>query len=221
MPLFQVALDLWDREKAKDLACRLSPFVDIVEVGTPLLLAFGLSVVEEIRTVLREKLLFVDAKIVDAGREEAEAVFKRGGDVVSVLWGASFPTLRGVREVAEKYGKKWMVDTVDLFPGGEKRIDLVAELQPDFVGLHLSHDVASQEKSSWSFVDFSPFLERSLPLALAGGITLEVLPRLLRELCPQVVVVGSAITSSPHPEEEAEAFRRVLHGFSGESLSGS
>lgn len=221
MPLLQVALDLWDKEKAKDLAHRLSPFVDIIEVGTPLLLAFGLSVVEEVRAVAGKKPLFVDAKIVDAGKEEAKAVFQSGGDIVSVLWGASFPTLVGVKEAAEEYGKKWMVDTVDLVPGGEERTDLVARLQPDLVGLHLSRDVVSQEESPWSSVDFSPFLERGLSLALAGGITLEVLPRLLVEIHPQVVVVGSAITLSPHPEKKAEAFGRILHEFSGESSSSS
>lgn len=220
MPLLQVALDLWDGEEALALARRLLPYVDIVEVGTPLLLACGLPLVERLREVVGGRLLFVDAKIVDAGEEEAEAVFARGGDMVSVLGGAAPATLEGVQKVAKRYGKRWVVDTIDLVPASPNTL-LLEMLQPDFLALHVPHDVARESQRAWENIPFPlEFLQR-MPLLVAGGITLRTLPRVLEVFRPKVVVIGAAITKSPFPEKVAESMRRVLDVFAGENSCGS
>ncbi len=48
-PRFQLALDIVTREKAKQLVSSLLDYVDIIEVGTPLILRYGLSIVTEIK----------------------------------------------------------------------------------------------------------------------------------------------------------------------------
>uniref|UniRef100_A0A7V4DGX4 Orotidine 5'-phosphate decarboxylase domain-containing protein n=1 Tax=Candidatus Caldatribacterium californiense TaxID=1454726 RepID=A0A7V4DGX4_9BACT len=218
MPLLQIALDLWEEHEALELARRLAPCADILEVGTTLLLACGLGIVRRLRDLLGGRvLLFVDAKIVDAGEEEAEAVFRHGADIVSVLGGASRPTLEGVRKVASRWGKRWMVDTIDLPLGFLEKATLLRELRPDFVGLHLPHDVAREDERAWQEVEFSSFPWRDFPLLVAGGITPWNLPGILAFFHPEVVVVGSAITRSPHPEEVARTMRRILDEYSGES----
>ncbi|MBC7217672.1 MAG: orotidine 5'-phosphate decarboxylase [Candidatus Caldatribacterium sp.] len=214
MPLFQVALDLWEREKALTLAQRLLPYVDILEVGTPLLLSCGLFFVESLRKVAGKKLIFVDAKIVDAGEEEARAVFERGGDIVSVLGGASRTTLEGVKRAAQAFGKRWAVDTIDLLPNA-LNVPLLEELKPDFLGLHVPHDVVFGDPKAWERVTFPLSFLRKFPLLVAGGITPEVLPLLLETFRPEVVVVGSAVTKSPFPEKVAERVRRILDAFPG------
>ncbi|WP_438316054.1 orotidine 5'-phosphate decarboxylase / HUMPS family protein [Candidatus Caldatribacterium sp. SIUC1] len=217
MPLLQIALDLWEEHEALELARRLGPYADILEVGTTLLLACGLSIVQRLRDLLGGRVpLFVDAKIVDAGEEEAEAVFRHGADIVSVLGGAFRPTLEGVRKVARRWGKRWMVDTIDLPLGFLEKAALLQELRPDFVGLHLPHDVAREDERAWQEVGFSSFPWRDFPLLVAGGITPRTLPGILAFFHPEVVVVGSAITRSPHPEEVARTMRRMLDEYSGE-----
>lgn len=216
MPLLQVALDLWDGDVAFALAQRLLPYVDVLEVGTPLLLACGLPFVERLREITREKLLFVDAKIVDAGEEEAKEIFERGGDMVSVLGGAAPRTLEGVKKAAQSLGKRWVVDTIDLSPTSPN-VPLLEELRPDFLGLHVAHDVILGDQGAWESIAFPlPFL-RKFPLLVAGGITPDVLPRVLEVFRPEIVVVGSAVTKSPSPEEVAERIRRILDAFSREN----
>lgn len=220
MPLLQVALDLWSGDEALALAACLLPYVDIVEVGTPLLLACGLPFVERLREVVGEKLLFVDAKIVDAGEEEAQAVFARGGDIVSVLGGAAPVTLEGVQRAAKRYGKKWVVDTIDLVPASPN-VQLLEVLQPDFLALHVPHDVAREGHEAWESIPFALEFLRRMPLLVAGGITLHTLPRVLEVLHPEVVVIGGAITKSPFPERVAESVRRMLDDFAGKNPHGS
>lgn len=221
MPLLQIALDLWEENEACELARRLAPYADILEIGTPLLLSFGLPIVSKIREIVGEKPLFVDAKIVDAGEKEAEAVFQSGGDIVSVLGGASLPTLEGVKKAVEKWGKRWVVDTIDLPPDSWEKIVSLVELQPDFVGFHLPHDVACRVEKAWQKTHFLSHFVESLPLLVAGGITPEILPEVLKLFRPRVVVVGSAITASPFPERATETVRRILDEFSRESSWGS
>ena len=48
---------------------------------------------------------------------------------------------------------------------------------------------------------------------VAGGISLSSLPRIIKEISPSVVVVGSAITNSPHPEEMAKEIREIIDEF--------
>jgi len=218
MPLLQIALDLWEEREALELARRLAPCADILEVGTTLLLACGLRIVQRLRDLVGDRvLLFVDAKIVDAGEEEAEAVFQHGADIVSVLGGASRPTLEGVWKAARRWGRRWMVDTIDLPLGSLEKMALLKELQPDFVGLHLPHDVVREEERAWQNVEFSSFPWQDFPLLVAGGITPRTLPRILAFFHPEVVVVGSAITRSSYPEEVARTMRRMLDECSGES----
>lgn len=220
MSLFQVALDLWSGDEALGLVRRLLPYVDIVEVGTPLLLACGLPFVGRLREEIREKLLFVDAKIVDAGEEEAEVIFAWGGDMVSVLGGASPVTLEGVRKAAERYGKKWVVDTIDLIPTSQN-LTLLEALRPDFLALHMPHDVVAQDHRIWENVPFPFEFLRKMPLLVAGGLTVDALPLVLEVFHPRIVVIGSAITKDPFPEKVAENVRRVLDAFAGEDSYGS
>lgn len=216
MPLLQIALDFWNGEEALVLSQRLLPYVDIVEVGTPLLLSCGLSLVERFTEVVQEKLLFVDAKIVDAGEEEAQEVFRRGGDMVSVLGGAAPLTLEGVQRAARRWGKRWVVDTIDLLPTSPNVL-LLERLRPDFLALHIPHDVVLKNHGAWESVPLPLNLLQKMPLLVAGGITLDILPRILELLRPEVVVMGSAITRSPFPEKVAEHVRRILDAFAGEN----
>ncbi|MEN3202936.1 MAG: orotidine 5'-phosphate decarboxylase / HUMPS family protein [Atribacterota bacterium] len=216
MPLLQIALDLWNGEEALALSQRLLPYVDVVEVGTPLLLSCGLSLVERFKEVVRERLLFVDAKIVDAGEEEAQEVFRRGGDMVSVLGGAAPFTLEGVQRAARRWGKRWVVDTIDLVPTSPNVL-LLEKLRPDFLALHIPHDVVLKDHGAWENVPLPLNLLDKMPLLVAGGITPDILPRVLELLRPEVVVIGSAITRSPFPEKVAEQVRRILDAFAGEN----
>jgi 3-hexulose-6-phosphate synthase len=211
--LLQLALDALSREKAHHLVGRLSGMVDIIEVGTPLLLRYGLKIVSEIKNLGGGKPVFVDAKIVDAGRYETEMVLEGGASMVSVLAGASLKTLHEAREACRRGKAKLVVDTIDLETPSPSKIRELRAIDPDYVVLHLPSDLAQEGKSWKTFLESSPFLAEPFAFMVAGGLRKELLPEVLSFLQPQIVVVGSAVTASPTPEEELRLFREVLHGF--------
>ena len=81
----QVALDLLTIEDALELAGKVAEHVDIIELGTPLIKAEGLSAVTAIKEAHPTKIVFADMKTMDAGELEADIAFKAGADLVSVL----------------------------------------------------------------------------------------------------------------------------------------
>ncbi len=213
----QIALDCMGQEEARELAVLLKDEADIIEVGTPLLLRYGLRVVTEIKALLPEKPIFADAKIVDAGRFETEEVAKSGADMVSVLAGASFHTLQEAQFVCKEYGLQLVVDTIDSRrPSGEK-VEELQSIQPDFVVLHLPSDLAKTGKNLATEFLGSPWCSQSFSFMVAGGIHRDALPSILALLRPAIVVVGSAITLAPSPKREAQYFREVIHGFAKQS----
>ncbi|MGC8777659.1 MAG: orotidine 5'-phosphate decarboxylase / HUMPS family protein, partial [Candidatus Caldatribacteriaceae bacterium] len=205
------------REKARDLVQRLYREVDIVEVGTPMLLRYGLEVVSEIKNLVGEKPIFADAKIVDAGRYETEMVLSSGADMVSVLGGASFLTLKEAKEVCEQKGAKLVVDTIDLEAPSPQRVEALWAIRPDYLVLHLPSDLAREGQSFEEAMRDSPFLQKPFSFMVAGGLRRESLPGVLRVVWPHIVVVGSAVTASPWPEREVQLLQEVLHGFCRES----
>ena len=123
--LFQIALDILTKEEVKDLLTpELLATVDIVEVGTPLIVRYGLSIVEQIKNwTNREKILFADTKIVDAGHWETNEAISAGADLVSVLAGASSYTLEEVRDTAHSNQIKMVVDIIDLSLSDQNKIE--------------------------------------------------------------------------------------------------
>ena len=91
----QVAMDLLTVEDALSLAGKVAEYVDIIELGTPLIKAAGLSAVTAVKAAHPDKIVFADMKTMDAGELEAEIAFKAGADLVSVLGSADDSTIVG------------------------------------------------------------------------------------------------------------------------------
>lgn len=208
----QVALDLVSRERGRELVALLKDEVDILEVGTPLVLRYGLGIVKEIREmVTSEQEILADIKIVDAGQWESEQAFAQGATMVSVLAGASSQTLEEVKSVCEKRKGKMVVDLIDWALCDRDKIRLIRQIQPDYLALHLSTDAVKKGASLLQLRQRFPFLsELTFPFMLAGGVNRELLPSLLEEIQPQVVVMGSAVANSISPLEEVKQIRRLI-----------
>ena len=211
--LFQIALDILTKQEAKKL---LKPevlsVVDIVEIGTPLIMRYGLSIVEQIKDWTKgDKILFADTKIADAGRWETNEAISAGANMVSVLAGASFDTLEEVRDATQLNQAKMVVDIIDLSLSDENKIKFIYSLCPDYLCIHLSTDVVKKGGSLLEFSRQSSFVSsRRLPLMVAGGIHSLNLPEILKSIRPAIVVAGSSITKAPNPKLEAQNMRRII-----------
>jgi len=86
---------------------RVVEFVDIVEVGTPLLKRFGLGGIATVRELAGGRPVLVDSKTADGGAQEARMYFRLGATFMTVLEVASSATLE-----AQEHGTYVVADTI-------------------------------------------------------------------------------------------------------------
>ena len=76
----QVAFDLLSLEEVLALLEEVHDLVDIVEIGTPLILKEGIQAVSKVKECYPDQVVLADLKIMDAGALEAEIGFDAGAD---------------------------------------------------------------------------------------------------------------------------------------------
>lgn len=202
----QVALD-GDLESSVRVLALVAPWVDVVEIGTPLILREGMRAVRRVREAFPQLALLADFKIMDAGELEASIAFEAGCDWVTVLGAAHPATLRGALNAAVRYERRVMVDLIQV-PHVVETTTMCLELGCHALLVHTAHDVAEERTSLADFALVRHTFPQA-PLAIAGGITLERLDTICA-FAPSIVVVGSAITGASNPDRVAAAFRQRL-----------
>ena len=208
MTELQIALD-GTLPAALDILASAAPFVDIAEIGTPLVFREGMNAVRSIRQAHPRLTLLADLKIMDAGEAEADIAFEAGADRVTVMALASDATIVGALRSAERHQKQVMIDMMQVaqpLPRARELLGLGCEL----LCLHTAHDMQSKQATPF---DHLARLRENLPdthLAIAGGVKLPAL-ELILPLAPQVVIVGSAITAAANPGYVARQFHERIH----------
>ena len=210
MAKLQVAIDLLTTEEALALAAKVAPYVDIIELGTPLIKNMGSTVITAMKAAHPDKLVFADLKTADAGELEADIAFKAGADLVTVLGVSGDATIAGAVKAAKAHGKGVVVDTIG-HPDRVKRAREVTELGVEFVELHAGLD--EQWADGYSIqVLLDEASVVGVPVSLAGGVNLNNIEAVIKAGA-QVAVAGAAIYAAEDPAAAAkalsEAIRRV------------
>ncbi len=204
MAKLQLALD-GDLSSALAVLEQAHAFVDIVEIGTPLVFRDGMRAVGKIRAAYPGLRLLADLKIMDAGAAEADIAFGAGADMVTVLGLAGDETIQGALNSAEKHGGQVMIDMMEVAEPPQRAVELIG-LGCDLLCLHTAHDQQPKRDSPWRQLAQLRAAYPALHLAIAGGISQKLLPQIL-PLQPQIIVVGSAITAAADPGLAA----RLIH----------
>ena len=210
MMQLQVALDGDLRSMLETLSV-VHPYIDIAEVGTPLVFREGMNAVRRIREAHHQLTLVADLKIMDAGRAEADIAFCAGADVVTVMAVAADSTIAGALESARTHGTRVMVDMMQVSATRARAIELV-ELGCDLLCLHTAHDRQAAQGSPFTQLAELREVLPSTSLAIAGGVTLPALERIL-PFEPQVIIVGSAITAAADPRASAKQFHERIRAY--------
>jgi 3-hexulose-6-phosphate synthase len=201
----QIALDFYTLEEAAACAQKLVDVIDILEVGTPLLLGEGMHAVRTMRELDREITLVADTKIMDGGYGAAELAFAAGADIVTVLGAANDVTISDTIRAAEKYQGKIMVDLINV-PNPAQRAEEVVTLGADYLLFHLPTDLAAQGQGfELKGVDLSRY-----QAAVAGGLNAGNVGQVLT-LTPSIVIVGSAVYKAEDPRGEALKLKELLN----------
>lgn len=207
MAKLQVAIDLLTTEAALELAAKVAPYVDIIELGTPLIKAEGLRVVTAMKNAHPDKLVFADMKTADTGALEAEIAFKAGADLVTVMGTVDDATVKGAVEAAKKYGKKVVVDTI----GVKNRVQRAKEVTAfgvEFVELHAGLDEQALPGYSVQTL-INEGKEAGVPFSVAGGVNLETIKDVVAAGAT-VAVAGGAIYGAEDPAAAAKALKEAI-----------
>ncbi len=207
MTKLQVAIDLLTTEAALDLAAKVSPYVDIIELGTPLIKAEGLKVITAMKSAHPDKLVFADLKTADTGALEAEMAFNAGADLVTVMGAVDDSTIKGAVEAAKKAGKKVVVDTI----GVKDRVQRAKEVTAfgvAFVELHAGLDEQAQPGYNVQKL-IGEGREAQVPFSIAGGVNLETIKDVVAAGAA-VAVAGGAIYGAQDPAAAAKALKEAI-----------
>lgn len=211
MTRLQLAIDTLSLDEAMDFLKDAAPFIDIVEVGTPLLYRSGLKAVSRIREAYPDLYILCDSKIMDAGAYESREQFEAGADCVSVLGVTDDATIRACVEEAAKYHGEVSVDTICIRNLAE-RVGQVEEMGADYISVHTGVDQQARGRTPLDDLREIKNCVKKARISVAGGIQVHTVEDYLA-LEPDVVIVGGGILGQPDPKAAAMALREGIHQY--------
>jgi 3-hexulose-6-phosphate synthase len=197
----QMALDSLDFDATVALATKVAPHVDILEIGTPCIKHNGIELLKTLRAKFPNNKILVDLKTMDAGYYEAEPFYKAGADICTVLGTADIGTIKGVIDVANKYGKMAQVDLINVTDKKARTLE-VAKLGAHIIGVHTGLD--QQAAGQTPFVDLAMVtaLNTGAKVSVAGGVKAATVRQVV-DAGADIVVAGAAIYGAADPAASA------------------
>ncbi|NKI26995.1 3-hexulose-6-phosphate synthase [Arenibacter sp. 6A1] len=208
MAKLQVAIDLLKIEDAIALATKVAPYVDIIELGTPLIKSEGLSGIRKMKDAFPDKIVLADFKTADAGELEAEMAFGAGADLITVLGTTGDSTIAGAVKAAKAHGKGVVVDTIGVQDRVKRAQEAIA-LGAEFVELHAGLD--EQGEAGYSIqVLIDEAARAGVSVSIAGGVNKNSVAA-VKESGAIVAVAGAAIYGAADPAQAAKELKELLN----------
>lgn len=204
----QLALDLVTIPEAKELVKQVEAYIDIVEIGTPVVINEGLRAVKEMKESFPHLQVLADLKIMDAGAYEVMKASEAGADIITVLGVSDDSTIRGAVAEARKQNKKIMVDMINV-KDLEQRASQVDALGVDYICVHSGYDHQAEGKNSFEELNTIKRVVKNAKTAIAGGIKLNTLPEVV-QVNPDLVIVGGGITGQADKQSAAAEMRKLV-----------
>ncbi len=206
----QMALDSLDFDGTVALATKVAPHVDILEIGTPCIKHNGIKLLEVLRAKFPNNKILVDLKTMDAGFYEAEPFYKAGADICTVLGTADIGTIKGVIDVANKYGKKAQVDLINVADKKARTIE-VAKLGAHIIGVHTGLDQQAAGQTPFNDLGMVAALNLGVDISVAGGVKAATTQQ-VKDAGATIIVAGAAIYGAADPAAAAAEITAIAHG---------
>jgi 3-hexulose-6-phosphate synthase len=203
----QIALDTCDTKEALAILYDIADYIDVIEIGTPMIIDYGMEPVRAISKEFPNKLVLADTKIMDAGEFEAEIAFKAGAQIVTIMGITHDETIKGAVKAAKNVNGKILADMMCVQNLEERAKELV-ELGVDYICVHTAFDVQDTQSpfDSLSRVQKTVGSQHS---AIAGGININSVDKVVR-FKPEIVIVGNGITGQEDRKESAINIKQLL-----------
>ena len=206
----QLAIDLLNKEEAAELANKVKDYVDIVEIGTPIVINEGLPSVQHLNDNVDGVKVLADLKIMDAADYEVSQAVKFGADVVTILGVAEDASIKAAVDEAHKHVKQLLVDMIavqDL----EKRAKDLDDLGADYIAVHTGYDLQAEGQSPLESLRKVKSVISNSKVAVAGGIKPDTIKDIVAEN-PDLIIVGGGIANADDPVEAAKQCRAAIEG---------
>lgn len=188
----QLALDLVDIPGAIEVVKQVEPYVDIVEIGTPIIINEGLHAVKALKEAFPNLAVLADLKIMDAGGYEVMKAADAGADIVTILGVAEDASIQGAVAEAKKQGKQILVDMIAVKNLAE-RAEQIDSFGVDYICVHTGYDLQAIGQNSFEDLRTIKRVVKHAKVAVAGGIKLTTLPEVIA-VKPDLIIVGGGIT---------------------------
>lgn len=220
----QLAIDHGKEHEILRVVQRIAPEVDVLEIGFPMIVTYGLGLVEKVRELAPTTPLCVDVKVFHGGTGVTTRCFDAGANIVSVLSAAPDPVISKMVQKAQAYDGKILCDMTAPPRMVGQRTAEVDELGVDYImvptGFKPEYDYDIDKPRRWSFrpkikpLDLANVVRRNThhaKLALSTGIE-ESNIRQVMALDPALLVVGRAILDQVDDDARVAAAAR-LHRY--------
>jgi 3-hexulose-6-phosphate synthase len=204
----QLAFDFLQVPEIIRLVGQVEDLVDLVEIGTPVIIRDGVEAVRRLRAAFPRLALVADLKIMDGGEYESSLAFEAGADWVTVLALADQVTIAQAVKAARSYKAKIMTDMIGVADIAGRAAAMEA-LGADCVCVHTAIDVQHTGRNPLAELrEIKGVLARA-GSAVAGGVDQSTIAAVSRE-SPDIVIVGGGITRQADPRAAAQAIRRGM-----------
>src|SRR5699024_6861229 len=106
----QLAIDLLNKEEAAELANKVKDYVDIVEIGTHIVINEGLPAVQHLDNNIDGMKVLADIKNMNAADYEVSQAVNYCADVVTILGVAEDASIKAAVDAAHKNNKDLFID---------------------------------------------------------------------------------------------------------------
>lgn len=215
----QVTLDTMSVEAGIDLLRDVAPYLDIIEVGTPLLLDTGMQAITEVKRAFPDVEVLADTKIWHDGTRIAASAFDHGADMVSVLGATTDAEIQAVVDYAQAGGHAVTADLSGI-RGLVQRASELEDLGVRYMmvpsGLRRENTIEDDAlHRNTRAMGGTPLalvrnvmrgLSNAKEVAVVDNITLDNLDQVLATK-PGVLLIGRAILAAESPAKAAAEFR--------------
>ena len=221
--LLQVTLDTPKLNQCIELVEQIHEYVDIVEVGNPLVIESGLKLVDDLAQTYPQMQICCDAKIVNSGHYIASRCFEHGATLVTVMGIAADQTIEGAVASAELAGGKIMADLTGIADIAARAREL-EELGVHYLCGHTGYE--DRQLASNPLSDARPGIARAIRSVLGydnplreldlirQGTQGRALPAIVGRIsesnidevvshAPEIILVGRAIVGAIAPAHAA------------------
>lgn len=201
-----ISFDFPDLGQALAIAGQVEPYATGFDLGSLLLYRYGVQAIEQFKQRFPNKTINADAKLVVHGKETVTLFAQAGADWITVMGGTRKEVIHAACTQAHNLRKQVLLDVSNASSYGQIALE-AQSLGADAILLRTMYDANEQLifKDQWTMIRGNT----RLPIYLTGKISLENIEN-IREIQPNGVFVGRAITQADNPADVAKRLKDQL-----------